>query len=101
MNLFYLTRFLYKINIKNYPYNVYKKVFDSNFYVEYFNRDVNRVYELKSFKPFKKIIYETNVKSELLNSTVFSLDIEEPYYLKNLINPSTVIQNNNKFCLIL
>jgi hypothetical protein len=71
--------------IKNYPYNVYKKVFDSNFYIEYFNRDVNRVYELKSFKPFKKIIYETNVKHELLNNTVFSLDIEEPNYLKNLI----------------
>ena len=46
---------------------------------------MNRVYEIKSFKPFKKIIYETNVEHELLNNTVFSLDIEEPSYLKNLI----------------
>lgn len=71
--------------IKNYPYNIYYNVIGTNFYIEYFNRDVNRVYEINNFMFKDKKIYLTSVKKDLIYNTIFSLKIDEPNLLNNLM----------------
>lgn len=71
--------------IKNYPYNVYYNVFGTNFYLEYFNRDVNKIYEIKNFMFKNKKIFVTNVKKDMLFNTIFSLKIDDPNLLNNIM----------------
>ena len=72
--------------VKNFPYNVYKKVIGSvNLYVNYFNQDINKVYKIPTLKIYKKTYMLTNVKPELLYNTIFALDIDDSNNLTNLI----------------
>jgi len=91
--------------IKNYPNNLYYNVFGTNYYIEYFNRDINRIYEINHFNFKNKQIYLTNIKKELLFNILFSIKTEDPNLLDNLIwvnnNVLLVLKNLIDFSSIL
>jgi hypothetical protein len=73
--------------IKNFPYNLLQKVSGTNFYIEFFNRDVNRIYRVKSFSPsynLKKIIIDTKVSSEYLNNFIYFMNSDDTYAVSDL-----------------
>lgn len=81
---------------KNFPYNLLQKVPESNFYIEILNRDVNRIYRVKSFSPNyapTKIIKETNVGTEYLNNIIYYINSDDTYAVSNLSMINTTILN--------
>lgn len=82
--------------LKNFPYNLIQKVSSSDFYIEYFNRDVNRIYRVNSFSPAyapTKIIKNTMVDVQYLNNFLYFMDSDDTYAVSNLsLIPTNIIK---------
>lgn len=86
--------------IKNYPYNIYTSVIGTtDLFVEYFNKDVNRVYQINSFTIFKKRIYSTNLKINNLSPIIFAMDVIDPNNLSMLIQIDSRLLGILKFII--
>jgi hypothetical protein len=72
---------------KNNLYNILIKVPESNYYLEYFNRDINIIYKLGSYvSPYnKKINILTKVNTCYLNNIIFYTKIDESYNISSVI----------------
>lgn len=82
--------------LKNFPYNLIQKVSSSDFYIEYFNRDVNRIYRINSFSPPyapTKIIKNTLVDVQYLNNLLYFMNSDDTYAVSNLsLIPTNIIR---------
>jgi hypothetical protein len=81
--------------VKNFPFNLIQKVPNSEFYIEFLNRDVNRIYRIDSFSPPyapKKIIKNTMVSSAYLNNFLYYINSDDTYAVSevSMINSSVI-----------
>jgi hypothetical protein len=75
------------ILLKNYSSNIYIKISNTDYYINYFNRDINYLYELNYFENLKskKRIYTNFVNKDLLNSIIFAYNVSTTKRLENII----------------
>ncbi len=85
-NLSEYDKFCY-ILLKNYPNNLYIKIPKTEYYINYFNKNINYVYELNSFIDIKskKRIYTNFINKDLLNSVLFAYNINTTNKLENIM----------------
>jgi dephospho-CoA kinase len=72
---------------KNYPYNILEKIPETDYYIELFNRDINKIYKISSFRsPYnpKKVINLTSVNKDYLNNYIFYLVSDDSYNIENI-----------------
>ncbi len=87
--------------VKNYPYNIYTSVLGTaNMFVEYFNNDVNRVYQIDTYVKFNgTTVYNTNLKLDQMGTTIFAFDVKDPNKLTNLVSINNGIFNILKYLI--
>ena len=83
--------------IKNFPQNILTKVSFTEFYINYYNRDINRIYGLeKIMSKYTK----TKVPSEIRNDLIFGVGMNDNYDLSNIMVLSeNVVNLLDKFLL--
>lgn len=90
--------------IKNFPQNIVVKIPETQFYVEYFKKDINRIYGLEknTFKlnDKKSITFlSTKVPGDIRNYYIFAVNINDDMNLTNIMFLSEYVINllNNYF----
>ncbi len=75
------------ILIKNYPKNLYIRISETKYYVNYYDTDINNLYKLYSFIDIKskKEIYTNLVNKDLVGDTIFAYNVESSNMLQNLV----------------
>ena len=84
--------------IKNFPQNILIKVPDTEFYVDYYKKDINKIYGIEKimFKLNEKktiSFTSTKVPIDLRNFYIFAVGMNDEYDLKNIMVLSELIIN--------
>ena len=90
--------------IKNFLQNILIKIPETEFYINYFNKDINKIYMLEKntiiLNKNKSITFtSTKVAIDMRNYFIFCIDINDQYDIKNLFSINEYIINilNNYF----
>lgn len=76
--------------IKNFPQNILVKISETEFYIEYYKKDINKIYGIEKneikYNDKKTITFlSTKVPSDIRNYYIFAVDIDDYLEIKNLM----------------
>lgn len=78
------------IIVKNFPQNILVKISETEFYIEYYKKDVNKIYgieknEIKINNKKTITFLSTKVPADIRNYYIFAVDIDDYLQIKNLM----------------
>jgi hypothetical protein len=82
--------------IKNFPQNIVIKIPDTEFYIDYYKKDINKIYSIEknTFKLNEKktvSFTSTKVPIDLRNFYIFAVGINDSYELNNIMVLSELV----------
>ena len=94
-NLDYYDKLSFMI-IKNFPQNIVIKIPDTEFYIDYYKKDINKIYSIEknTFKLNEKktvSFTSTKVPIDLRNFYIFAVGINDSYELNNIMVLSELV----------